>query len=404
MNQLFDVLYNSKSGQAAAALAALADALVEITLHDPDPMNRTEAARLMTSFRGEEIDRVRLAGALDDSFFRVRYYAVQVLADAADPAVLNRLAPLLGDIDPMVRQEVLSAFVKHGVGYETIVPELVLLLRDSNPAIRTNAARVLGQTGSGLAVTKLLAHLHDPDSRVTQAAAQALGELGDEAAAEALFALVNDETTYYRLREACLLALAKIDPPGLTDMLFALLDERDLTLRRMVVNAVNRVPQAAQVHALLDAADWHTSLVRPVRDALVRAGGGAVEAVMVVSLGHVREWVRALAVEVLGELQCADAVTDILPLLGDEAREVRVLAANALGQIGDVGAVAPLKAALKDDVWLVQVAAASALARIDSPEAHAASSDWQIEQRLPPDKLDLDTDEPPPEVDLSDIL
>ncbi len=404
METLFDVLYKSDSPKAAAALAALADALVEITLHDPDSMKRTDAARLLTSFHKNEIDPMRLADALTDTYFRVRYYAVQVLGDVDDPAVLNRLAPLLGDIDPMVRQEVLAAFVKHGVGNETIVPELVLLLRDSNPAIRTNAAKVLGQTGSPLAVSKLLAHLHDPDSRVTRAAAEALGELGDASAAQPLFNLVNDETTYYRLREAALLAIAKIDPPGLADMLFTLLAERDLDLRRMVINAVNGVPEAEQVHALLDAADWHTSLVRPVRDALVRAGGEPIETVMIESLGHVREWVRALAVEVLGELACAEAVTAVLPLLQDEAREVRVLAANALGQIGDEQAVGPLRAALKDEAWLVQVAAASALARINSPEAHTASSDWRMEQRLPSDKLDLDTDEPPPEVDLSDIL
>jgi len=161
METLFDVLYKSDSPKAAAALAALADALVEITLHDPDSMKRTDAARLLTSFHKNEIDPMRLADALTDTYFRVRYYAVQVLGDVDDPAVLNRLAPLLGDIDPMVRQEVLAAFVKHGVGNETIVPELVLLLRDSNPAIRTKSGLMLGLGETHDELFEVLADLLD---------------------------------------------------------------------------------------------------------------------------------------------------------------------------------------------------------------------------------------------------
>ncbi|MEL6271556.1 MAG: HEAT repeat domain-containing protein, partial [Chloroflexota bacterium] len=277
-------------------------------------------------------------------------------------------------------------------------------IRTGAGAIRTNAAQALGRTGTKEALQPLIRHLQDPDSRVSLAAATALGQLSFADAATPLFDAAHDENTYYRLRDVALEALVQINPPDINEKLFSLLDTHELPVRKAVVEVIQSLDSEDDVERLLDVADWHTSLVRPVRNALVRCGGEAVERVMIASVGHVRQWVRALAVEVLGEIQSRAATTHILPVLQDDVQEVRLLAVNALGEIGDKRAVPQLIATLKDPVWLVQVAASSALARIDSAEAREASDDWQRTQRGRPSPLDLDTDEPPPDVDLSDIL
>ncbi len=402
MPDVFQLLNAGTTPKAAAALNALRGALLDVLHNDANTGHRVAAAQALAQL-SDRLSPAQIIPALADDSSRVRYEVVVLLRTIADEQVLTAFAQHLDDAAPLVRQQVLEALVEHRANPVTVVPSLIKLLGDINPAVRMNAAQALGRTNSPQAVQALLPHLQDADSRVSLAAAEALGALGNTNAAQPLFALASNELTYYRLRVAALHALAKIDPPEIDTMLFRLLRQPDLELRRMVIETIGQVTTDAQVNALLDAADWHRSLVRPVADALVRCGGQTVEAGMNVALGHVREWMRALAVEVLGELRSEAAVPGIVALLAHDTQQVRVLAANALGQIGDERAVEALQGTLGDPEWLVQAAASSALARIDTPQARAASADWRAAQRNGNTQLDLDGDEPA-DVDLSDIL
>lgn len=402
MPDLHHLLHHSTSPKAAHAIQAVTAALLDVLHNDEDTDQRIAAAQALQQFP-QGVTAAQLLPALDDESSTVRLTVAKLLRHMPEEPVLDAFATHLDDSDPMVRQEVLEALVEHGADSVTAVNNLLHLLADINPAVRMSAAQALGRTSNSVAVEPLISHLNDPDSRVSLAAATALGELDAQTATQPLFDLVADEMTYYRLRRTALQALAHINPPQLDTLLFTLLNEHDLELRRMVIETVQHIATAEQVHLLLDAADWHRSLVRPVAEALMRCGGDAVQSVMIEALEHVRAWVRALAVEVLGELGSAAAINKIILLLADDTQQIRVLAANALGQIGAERAVPTLKAALADSDWLVQAAASSALARIDTPEARAASTDWRQAQRNTSAPLDL-SGSTPADVDLSDIL
>lgn len=387
MRDLLPLLRTFPDGERA--VEALVQALQHVIYHDDDPANRALAAAYLGDIGGEAV-LPALLHALDDTAPAVSDAAVQAFLQLDHPEAAQHIARLLRHEDGAVRHRALAVVLQHGWQHNIQPRDVYHLLEDDDPGVRTQAVRVLGAVGTDADAPVLMRALRDPDSRVGLAAAKALGRLQNPAASKALFDVALDLTSYYRMREAALTAIVQIDAPHMNDMLFDLLSQNnpELDLYHTVVSSISRIETEAQVKLLLDAADWHSSLVRPVRDALVRAGGRAVEAVMIRSLAHVREWIRSLAVEVLGELRCTRCVNAMLPLLQDDVQSVRLLTANALGQIGDTRAVPHLKYALRHDEWLVQAAAASALARID---ARDTSIDLEIDE------------EDPPDVDLSDL-
>lgn len=93
------------------------------------------------------------------------------------PAAVQALAPHLVDTDA-ARREVATAALRSLVGSEfNAVRAVVGLLEHPDPAIRADAAGVLGATSvwARTSITALAGALKDPEARVRVAAAQALG-------------------------------------------------------------------------------------------------------------------------------------------------------------------------------------------------------------------------------------
>lgn len=390
-DDLLELLLVKRNAASADVLAALGTFCLDV-IGDANP-NRRELAAQVLAWIGDHDAVPALVRLLDDRYPRVRRAAARSLALIGDQSATPALANALHDVDAEVRQIALQALIT--IADASVVPALIGLFEDADPSVRQYAAKALGNAGDPAAVAALIGCLSDPDSRVNQAAADALGEIGDPAAVDELFAIVNDETSYYRLKEGALQALAKINPPTMNAMLFRLLDQPYPDLRRSVVHAIQRITREDDVQTLLNVADSHGSLVRPVRDALIRSGGEAVETVLVANLTHVREWIRSLAVEVLGAIGSRRGVNGLLAALADDTHaEVRVLAASALGQIGDPQAISGLVAALENADWRIEVAAAVALERIDTPEAQQAARAWRKR---------TDPDDTPPALDFDDL-
>lgn len=92
---------------------------------------------------------------------------------------------------------------------------LIQLLKDSDPEIRAQAAKVLGERAVRRAAPTLIALLQDSSPRVAFFAAQALGRIGDREAVSGLLEMLrqNDNKDPY-LRHAASLALARIGDVG----------------------------------------------------------------------------------------------------------------------------------------------------------------------------------------------
>jgi HEAT repeat protein len=376
MSELIESLRLMAAPSSEAALGALVTAMLDLLRESETHAQRSLAARTLGEI-GDTRAVDGLIAALADEHVNVRGTAARALLELATPPAIAAVRGILGDADAHLRRAVLAELVagEHLVG--THPAPLASFLDDRDPSVRQQAVLALQQTGHVDAFPLLLHHLHDPDSRVALEVATALGHTANPAAVGPLYAVAADETAYYLLRGAAIaslhtLALAEVNP-----LLVRLLDDPDVYIRRSAVNALTAVTTPAAVETLLAVADSHRTLVTPVRDALVRCGGQIVEDAMLAALGHLREWVRSLAIEVLGALESAAAVPRLLEVLRHDVPEIQVLAATALGQIGAAAGVPALTAALDDESWLVEMAAASALRRVATPEALAALAAWR---------------------------
>jgi HEAT repeat protein len=376
MNDLIDALRRMKSAAGQDALQALLSAGLDLLAEGKRHTDRALAANLLGDI-GHPDAVVGLLTAQEDEHATVRYAAANALVQIGGDGASTAIRSLLQSNDPSIQRMALFAVVMDGLDVRVPPEELTPFLTDRDPSVRQQTIHALRNTGSSDAVPYLLNHLKDPDSRVALEAAKALSVIHTADAITPLDDIARDETAYYLLRGAAIHALSRIDASNTLNYLFDYLTEPDIYIRQQVIEALPTIGTEKQVEQLLQAADFHRSLVRPTKDALIRAGGEAVESVMIRQLDHLREWVRSLAVEVLGELGSTQAVPRLLTVLRQDEPEIRVLAANALGQIGTEDAVHELAEALiDDDSWLVEMAAASALRRINTPAARAALDAW----------------------------
>jgi len=189
----------------------------------------------------------------------------------------------------------------------------VLRLKDDSPAIRTKAARTLGEWG--------------PAAR---SAVPALGKLLEDAAAE--------------VRAAALFALGRIgkDAGSTADDVAKVLDDRDAAVRTNAARALE----------------------------MLGAGGRKPRSALLGALKDEDPRVRANAARSLGVLAAGDraAVSGLALLLRDDAWEVRVNAAWALARSGEEAgtAVARLVRALSDKRPAVRAMAARTIGSIGS--------------------------------------
>ena len=218
-------------------------------------------------------------------------------------------------------------------------------LADSDPLVRRDAARALGELGDRAAVPALVDALRrripEPDDEShaehasRAAAAVALGKIGDPAAAEPLLEAIADP---FNLGTAASTALGRLDPP----------------------------PVARIVEAAGDADSWRRARAAM---ALGEIGDHAALDTIVGLTADAEEHVRRAAAAALDKLRDPRAAGALKRLLENESETpfVRSYAAMALGGLKDASAVPALMAATGSPDALLRRAAARALCRIDAP-------------------------------------
>ncbi len=210
------------------------------------------------------------------------------------------------------------------------------------------------------------------DPWVRKEAALLLGEIGSGIALEGLAkAMFNDPIKF--VRAAAIEGMTMADYEQLVKIL---LEHEDALLRKAAATALGKKDDARALSPLGEA--LHTDADTGVRAAAAEALGvlgeeGALGllARALVTEADVDEEVRAAAAAALGELKLPEAVAPLLEALAaDAGPEVREAAANALCALGDDGASDQLAQILADDEDAgVRAAAAVALGDLGPPGA-----------------------------------
>lgn len=147
----------------------------------------------------------RLAPLLADTDPGMRQWAVERLGEAPAAQALPRLVASLKDDDPDVRQAALAGLGAYGeAAFESIA---ALLRHERAPEVRAAAAQILGQVGRARAADLLYATLKEPDTRVRVAAVEAMGYAGSPTSLEMLREATRDKEPAVRMTALRTLAL-----------------------------------------------------------------------------------------------------------------------------------------------------------------------------------------------------
>ncbi len=292
------------------------------------------------------------------------------------------------DANPAVREQAAAVLGQQKVddGGLAVAGDLTESMRnEKESAVKREVAIALGRYGkvAKAAVLPLTAALKDADAAVRAAAADALGRIGDysQAAAPELLPLLKDaEKT---VRQAAIFALGRIDPedkePVAAALVANLKRETDPELRKELVFALAFLGETSPsvvgaLAALLT--DKDAEMRSQVALALAKFGPAVRHAeteLSAVIKSDLDKQVRLNAVRTLCGGLGADAVR-IIPFLSERLKddadfEVRVAIAEELGSMGPAAksAVPALRKAQGDGQIRVREAAAAAIKKIEKP-------------------------------------
>jgi HEAT repeat protein len=199
---------------ALAAYGAPAPERLAAALDDPDFRVRWHAAAALMQLRRRARQTApALRRAMDDEEWLVRNSAGRALEDVADKGDVPMLAEALQDESPETRYHAARALARVGPGSVSAVPVLIAALRDPDWEVRMESAWALGAVGGGGAAAEpaLNAALRDPDPQVRASVAWALAGIGGSpaAAVPALHRALSDDAR--EAREAAAGALSRLE-------------------------------------------------------------------------------------------------------------------------------------------------------------------------------------------------
>jgi HEAT repeat protein len=329
-----------------------------LAMNPADQRRAAEVARLARS--GPE-GVPALAEMLTDPSWSVRRRVVAALAAAGDAAVPVLCQVLRTRRDDETRLAAAVDALAASVGDPRAA--LADLAKDHHPAVRADAAQVLGRRRDPGAVGTLAELSQDPDDNVAVSAVEGLGRVGGRAAVEALLAAAASGT-FFRVFPA-IDVLGRSDDPRAVPALARLLEDPLYAFE--AARALGRSGEAAAVSPL-------AALLTSPSEALVRTTAAALAEL---HARAVERYGKAAAVEgALRRAAAGEAVRRRLAqALSSAERDEQKAIAVVLGIIGGDVALAAL-ARLLDSGDAVAAAAAAALQRL------GPASEGQVREAL----------------------
>lgn len=241
---------------------------------------------------------------------------------------------------------------------------VIMDLRHADPAVRAQAAIILGLSGNPIVVEYLMSTLaFDQDLHVKRSAAIGLGNLGHPSGVQPLLLAVQAADA--ELRSFAAESLAKIRVPEVVEILMlALQGGVNMQLGAMEALSLIGDPRALPaLEAMVPGGDARVATMRQSTMAILGAAAGEAHQALLTELQDPDPLLRCRAVEGLARRGLAE-FAHLVGALEDGDAHVRARAATALGTLGDRAAVEALSVTLLDGDSLVRSAAAEALSRL----------------------------------------
>ncbi|MDA0833196.1 MAG: HEAT repeat domain-containing protein [Planctomycetota bacterium] len=357
----------------AGETSAIDDILV--TVDDPWIPVREAAATALGALKNPQATAT-LIRMLGDEAASVCRAAITALGSIGDGRAVESLVHL-SVIQPHRKAQVSDAI---GSMKASAIPELLKLLKHSDPGIVLDTVVLLGHLRDRLATEALIPFLNSELTILQAHAAESLGKIGDPKAIVPLCQAAQSRNAGVRANAVAALALS--GDKRTENILLSCLQDRDVELRYHAVKGLGNIGDAKHLSSIVPLlADENDR----VRGALAEAFGRLVDSHCVEPLLHLlqdpQENVRVKAATSIKkyhdqrivsflinglndqsetvQLRCIDALGEhkspdvIIPLVSkltvNRSVTIRAAAAKALGEVGDEAAVDNLIDALKDE-------------------------------------------------------
>ncbi len=391
----------SKRRSAAEALAEGDERVIYPlikALRDDNFGVQDAAMRSLMEIRNESTVYMVLPLLREDSF--LRNTALIILKEMGKIAVpLFRI--MTKDQDDDVRKFVLDLIYE--IQYCDYPEDIIeMLISDANANVRASAAKALGMLQHRDAITQLIHALKD-EEWVCFSALEALTEFKDEKSVPPIIDLLNSSSETVRF--AAIEALGKIasptacDPlidhlsnsydferktvikslvqigsipaiPRISDLLIEMLNDDDWDDKAIALKGLIILKEIKAISHMVDLAGSLDSSVPENEDRrclvkeAIRSLGCNKSLINILSDATMKYRGKTIAIEILGELKCPEAVQALIKLLKSDLRDVRRSSVKSLGQIENNESREYLMTAISDPDSHVRRTAASALGQI----------------------------------------
>ncbi|MEM9953623.1 MAG: HEAT repeat domain-containing protein [Chloroflexota bacterium] len=373
-----DGTYNLRVVRALGAIEqpdAIAP-LIKVVQNATDRGNRISAIHALAQYDDNRVEPA-LMGALDDADPDVRRAATTRLTELIDPTHIPALITLLQH-DPDENNRLAIIKTLETTGGTIIIEPLIASLDDDSRYVREQAARILGEMKTPLAVDALCEVITRDRDVTRRHAIKALGQIGDIRAVEPLLTLfASEQETENRLGGTIAEALGEIgDVRAVEPLIHALTSDEPYLYKRVTI-ALGKLKDKRAIEPLIGL----FKRVHVGQDSIARVLGqlGDKRAVepLIEALDDNRPSVTEATAMALGALRDNRAVKPLIQAFdmsiepsNDRGSGLRAMIAQALGEIGHPDGIPTLAKAFTDRVDRVRINAANALRKLKTKEAH----------------------------------
>ncbi len=286
----------------------------------------------------------------------------RVMGWLSGPAVQRALTRLLGQ--RLVRAQVVEALVRYGAG---VVDLLIEQLTAEDLETRQAAVIALGRIGDRKATPALLEVLQDPELVLLVAAAFA--RLGDGEAFERLLGLLGHVDS--AVRQAAIAALNSIGHPDMPSRIATLIDDPNPTVRESAVKIAGYFGYPTCADGVLKrCTDGSEAVRRAVMEHLPFFEHRGIVPALAHALEFDTPPVRAAAAVAFARIDEADALAPLLRALDDRDPWVRYFAVRSIGAFQNPAVSDPVRNLVeRDPAGQVRIAAIDVLGRLNAAEA-----------------------------------
>ncbi len=248
---------------------------------------------------------------------------------------INTLIIALRTEDRRAHTLVVDDLVKIGM---SAVDPLLSVLDDSNPNVRSGAARALGKIGDLRALGSLIFRLrYDTDAEVRKSAVWAL-HMGRERSINPLIEALNDPDEWVRF--GSVIVLSKFGETAIEPLCEALHHSNPL-VRANAAETLGRIGQKESADSLaVVLEDMNEQVWQQVAVSMGRMGDARAVNPLIAIVKDKNSDLRTKAIRALGQVRDVRAVESLIDSIYEEQdRWMRLFAIEALGHIGDMRAI-----------------------------------------------------------------